>query len=364
MRRQQPPVRLDRDPLDRLDGSRRRRANRIGRSALALGLGLFLLACERVDNDQPRLPAQTSERSSTVSLTEKLYRAPAQVAVTGVRIIESTSAGGEKLTLRERYVSDGFGRFAIEPLELLEPTLSIAQEQEFLLAQLRRQGLLFRYRDFRVHDRRGFLKNHVIIDSGRVEHAHGRACVRWTVRARQAGADTHELLIDVDTGVVVRHERTSATGERVYLQEFESLRFGSPDPGVAFHSSAVEESVFANAQSAHDELGFEIRRPRSLPQRFQLLELARVVDPTTNRAWAKSTYTDGLEIVLLMQGDPGAPAAKSLTANVEPQVREAPTAVREDIGSWTVIEANLRSGDFVLMARTQALDLEALLRSL
>ncbi len=315
-----------------------------------------------------------AEAEASTQLLDKILRARSHVAFSGTRLVLTRVAGsaasgptagtaGTDEILREYYVTSGDGKFRIEPLELLEPQIDAGRSQEYLMAQARRQGLMFRYRDFQIRARQSFLQNYQVTDTGEVVTEHDRRCARWEIRPRGEG-ELQRILIDLATGVVLRYERLDASGRTVHSMWYESVQFGPVSPNVRFHEPAVEERVFADVATAERELGFPSHAPRKLPENFRLCEVAAVTDPLTGRVWLKRTYTDGLDCLLLLEGDPAKRSVNPASAALGGKPLGAQRATILEIAPWTTVEASLGTGDFIVMSRTGEQALMDLVRSL
>ncbi|MFM7298698.1 MAG: hypothetical protein ACKO4Q_15950, partial [Planctomycetota bacterium] len=103
------------------------------------------------------------------TLLQKMQVAPTAVAYSGVRRIEQSWQVGETVystSYREDVASDGQGRVALQSLELIAPSLPPRSEELWRMLQESRDGFLFRYRDFRIHDVTQMVTNYSPIATG------------------------------------------------------------------------------------------------------------------------------------------------------------------------------------------------------
>jgi hypothetical protein len=290
-----------------------------------------------------------------------------QVAFSGTRLVERRfrlQDEWQRETIRERITTSGDGRFLIEPLEVLEPSLEHDPAQLALLYQAGRQGLTFRYRDFQFRDRARFLKNYRVRDLGLVQTPVGRTCAHWQIQPRAAAFPLQRVLLDLETGWVLGHERQDEHGQVLEAMRYEQVDFAPDSSLVSFHEPVVEELPLVDLAQAEQVLGFASSVPRVLPDGYALAELASILDPTSSRVWLKSTYDDGLEVLLLLHGDPARPAPPAASAGLGGAPLEADRCTVFESGAWTMIEAQLRKGDFIALSRCSEAQLIGMFNSL
>lgn len=295
------------------------------------------------------------------TLLQKMQVAPTAVAYSGVRRIEQSWQVGETVystSYREDVASDGQGRVALQSLELIAPSLPPRSEELWRMLQESRDGFLFRYRDFRIHDVAQMVTNYSPIATGVRTRVAGRECEELVFALRHGASFTYNLAVDHQTGLVMRCEQVATDGRVMGLVEFESLelrpRFAADFPWD--ESSNQEEPLPASQAERLAAVGFRPRQPEGDGGRFQLLESAIVRSPEPDGVgeltWVKSTLTDGIEVVFVLHGgsDPSL-----LSDDV---MRVAPS-----VGPWNHVEGTLRGERFMALGRASADELLDLIAS-
>jgi hypothetical protein len=337
----------------------------LGAALAALPL-LGLVAC---DQGAPTGESPTDARGAlaSTSLLHLMVGAPQRVEFQGVRRYEarwSDASGPHALVYREEVSSDGRGRFAVDPVELIEPALSPAQEAQFLLLQKLREGLFFRYRDFTIRDVDAFARNYVADFTGQQLPVAGHLAERLQIeassdRVEEAGR-RYTVDVDPSNGLVLRVREELADGTLVSLSEFESLTYTPDLTGVVFNKTVSgEESLPTGTPLTASALGFQPHPPKAVPHGWRLHEVATLTDPTTDLPWVKLVYTDGLEVLFFAEAGPGQPTFQSpgAAAPQPPRLRSL------SIGSWTVLQGQIDGRELVVMGRSGEDVLADLVRS-
>ena len=265
-----------------------------------LGLVLLVAACDAGGSpDAPTAPVQAlaARTSSGDSLLQAMAEAPGGVRFQATRRYEAhwqVDGQDELLVYREQATSDGAGGYAIQPLELLEPQLGSGPESLFLLLQRAREGFFFRHRDFAIRDPELFLQRWQVIDRGPAQML-GRRCVRLEVQHQEDPDGAYHLVVDTESGLVLRSEERDASGALVSLLEFETLDLAPDLSSTLLHVPATAETVVPSEAGLRAALPFVPVRPKVVPEGFELLEMATVEDLTEGEEWARLTYGDGVE---------------------------------------------------------------------
>ncbi len=333
----------------------------------ALGLAFGQAACSDVSegsaqgavgNDGPIILQSPTPGEQ---LLQKMQRAATGVAYSGVRRVEQTWRVGEETistSYREEVASDGEGRFALRSLELIAPSLPEPSEELWRMLQGSREGFLFRYRDFRIHDVASMVTNYSPILLGTNVHVAGRVCDEMMFALRHGASFTYNLAVDRETGLVMRCEQVATDGQVMGLVEFESIEL-NPSFAADFewHVPSNDEQPLPDGQASRLAVaGFVPLQPQSDGGRFALVEstVLRSEDPAGGGevAWVKSTLTDGVEVVFVLHGgsDP------SLTS--EDVMRVAPS-----VGPWNHVEGTLRQQRFMALGRASVDELLDLIAS-
>ncbi len=308
-----------------------------------------------------------ADRPADPALLALMATAPVTTLYQGVRRYEHHSTAGgppHSLIYREQVSCDGRGAYAIDPLELVEPQVSQGQQDLFLLLQRARTGLMFRYRDFRIHDLAAFAANYSAIDTGKSVQVVGRACAELQVALQQAPDRRWVLHVDSANGLVLRAREEALDGGLISLSEFESLSLAPDLSSVAFHQPQFgEQSLVAGSVAATQALGFAPSEPKLLPLGWGRIEHAKLIDSSDgNRPWAKFVYSDGVELLFYLQAkrDPPPPQVPP----GQPGVPLEPDLVRSlAVGPWNLAQGRIHRGDLVVMGKVDETSLYDLIQS-
>jgi hypothetical protein len=339
----------------------------MSRASLAtLGVLAFAFsACERID-----APAEsTSDKLTTpegAGLDFLSSDPRLTVAHAGLRRLEFASDAGPALAFQERIVTDGQGRYSIQPEG--PSGSSVADWGLFELTQRAREGFLFRYRDFCVRDPQLFATNWSVIHEGESVIA-GRACESYRVVRTSGAPRAFALGVDGQTGLILSVHEYGAEGELAASMVYESLDSQPDLSTVAWHQNSNQEVVFGSAEALEAELGFSPLEPRLLPQGYAPLELARVADGRGG-SWIKRTYSDGLEPLFFFQGitpsQSGNPVGKKLgqhdlLSGSPPNTDSA--VVVFDLGSALALQGEVEGFDLMAIGRVSEPELLDLVES-
>ena len=336
------------------------------RTAL-LGVALATAGCDvgsgsgGVDAAGSQSPIVLRTPEPAQPLLRKLHSAPWKVAHQGVRRIEQSwqvGASTYSTIYRERVSADGQGHFALDTLELVEPQVSAMEEFIFFELQKAREGFLYRYRDFRIHDEARFARYYSVVFTGTLVQVAGRDCEEVVVQRRKDAPWTYTLSADRETGLVLRCRQTLRNGAQVGLMEFESVDFAPALSQVVWHQAANDEEQLESGSRVVQQLGFTPTLPRDDGASFALIAATRVGSPDPQGgaplAWAKYALTDGVEIVFFLDGGPD-PAATPASDDV---VRQSPS-----VGPWTHVEGTLHGERVMALGRVSPDELLDLLDS-
>lgn len=293
--------------------------------------------------------------SATANPLALLYGDPlATMAHEGRRRVSFFEPGGgvpKSVAYLERVVTDGQGRFAIEPLEALTPVLP--DEATFLLRMQAREGFIRRYRDFQVRDFALFRRTYAVEVGGSLVVA-GRDCRAIVATNRSTGA-RFELAVDGSTGLILRSDEFDETGERVASVEYIEYHDVPNLSNVLFHQARNEERSYDPDQRLAPQLGFKPRRPRTLPLGYELLEVATVAEPDSGRGWLKLTFGDGVRPLFFLQPTPPGPTIV--------RGEEGDKVVVMRWGAVLMAQAWIRGHEFIAVGRVSEEELLDLIES-
>ena len=332
-------------------------------AACALGFAFGLAGCDASSASEPAAaggPTAIVLHSPTPgdSILHKMSAAATESVYRGVRRVEQNwTIAGKALssTYREEVASDGRGRWSLESVELVSPTLPTPQADLWRMLQESREGFLFRYRDFRLFNVAQTATNYTLLLTGNFVDVAGRSCIEMVAMLRQGRGLTYNLCVDRESGLVLRCEQVAPDGARMGLVEFESIEFTPVfPPDQPWHVVSNDEQPVPTGPAAAQLLGFEPVQPLSTPPRFRVLESAVVTSPDPNGtgtlAWVKTTLTDGIEVVFVLQGGPDGSAGGRDVVRVSPS-----------IGPWNHVEGVLGGRRLMAMGRVSTDDLLDLL---
>lgn len=290
---------------------RARRARAVG-GARTLVAALFMTAlvasCSRT-----HAPAAAGEVAAQAGgpgtvfaeapIHERMRLAPTTVRHGGTRRLEfHYDIAGVAHTMRyeERMTSDGNGRFAIDPLRVVEPAMTTEQHEVFELLQKNREGFFHRFRDFGVRQRELFLANYRIVDLHTSPVIVGRACNEFEIERKVGATGKYRLAVDVQTALVLRSIEFSAGGAEVARVEFVDFTLDPVLDNVAWFTPRYDGAPFDPLDHAAAGLAFKPHVPRLLPTGYQHLR-SEILRDAANEAWLRHVYSDGVENLLVLE---------------------------------------------------------------
>lgn len=253
--------------------------------------------------------------------------APEAVAHHGVRRVDATyvlDGQTERVSYTEEAWIAGDGRFHIVPKDVLEldgGLGAVGNVADFVSIQSAREGFIFRYRDFRVRDVAQIAGNYALSFVGQSTEFLGRAAWELAVsRTPLWQASTYVLVVDIETGLILKSTEYDKTGEIVSAMEYLSIDFDfDPDgAGIAWHQPENDETTIdldLDPIQAASLLGFTPMLPSMLPEGYKLARTSVVYDEG-GEPWLKAEYTDGVEVAFFLYGGPT--AADVGTASTSP----------------------------------------------
>jgi hypothetical protein len=332
--------------------------------AFAAGCGGGTDADSGADSSSATRALPITQAAPTVNWLQLLRRmnsAPLNVAHRGTRRVEqhwTVDGQPKQLVYREDVASDGAGRFAVQALGVVAPSMSLNEEALFVALQGARAGFVQRYRDFAVRDVDAFVRNYSFVSTGALVTVAGRSCNEYLVQRTVGHSVRYWIAVDRETALVLRTRHESAAGDLLGVVEFESLELSPNLATVAWHQPVTDEQPLASDPGlATSQLGFEPRLPTDDGGQFVLQSATVVTAPDPNggapRVWAKHVLTDGAEVVFLLHG------GVDTAAGPEDVVVVAPS-----VGPWNTAEGSLRGEVFTAMGRVSVDTLLDLLSTL
>ncbi|HKX46108.1 MAG TPA: hypothetical protein VJP77_05350, partial [Planctomycetota bacterium] len=269
----------------------------------------------------------------------------------------------QSLAYRELVEVDGLGGFDLTPLEVL--ALDAGSAGEFLVTQKARAAFAIRYRDFAIRDLDLFLANYQLQSIGAVEHVAGRDGLLFTVARLADGGTTHELVADLETGLILRAREYAPGGQLVSVLEYESIDLGAPAGFVPF-ASPFTETPLATELVPGQIAALDVGLPKWLPAGYELAEASRL--ELGERAWTKLVYTDGLDPLFLLAGDSldmepdfGVPLLGAVAD--DESISEVPVLQRLPVGELTALRLVGAELDVLAVGSVPSDDLQLFLES-
>lgn len=221
------------------------------------------------------------------------------VAHSGVRRVEAhweEDGAPTSFVYREAVDVDGLGGYDLRTLAVLTPMS--ADLGEFLLQQDLRAGFFHRYRDAYPRDPELLVSNYELLSYGDPIAVAGREGVHFALRRTVGAPIRHDLIVDPATGLVLHASTFDELGQLTARVEYETLQLGPPPP-FQRHIASNDELVLPLGPELDAALGFAAELPSLVPDGYQLLETARIVD-AFSRTWLKATYSDGMDVAFYL----------------------------------------------------------------
>ncbi len=273
----------------------------------------------------------------------------------GTRRVELSDGQSSPFTLvyREEVSVSEEGRFAIDPIEVVQPQMSPSKRELFMLMQKTREGFFYRYRDFRIRDLGRFVAQYTVIQSPGVVFVANRECLELDIRKNDGLGTRRVICVDPLTGLCLRTQEFNGDGFLVGLYEYESLNLS---PTFAAELSGGPTSWEPIAGSA---LATQVLNPLWVPEGYVSRATEETVD-VMGKQWVRTRFSDGAEPMFLMHD---LPAAGSVPTNR--LTGDALTRVWvHKVGNWTVVEGSAGDTHLVVLGKRPEADLIAVLGSI
>lgn len=338
------------------------RAQRIVGFVAALGLGL-LASCGGGDAASSAGASSTSElglliagSSAVPEFVSAMVDAPERVAHGGVRRVEYhlvVAGVPASLVYDERVTADGQGRYAIDPIAVASPVMSVPQRELFEELQRARQGFFFKYRDLRVRGLDLFLQNYLVQVLASAPVVAGVECVEIQITPRNGPARSYRLAIEARSGLVLRSIERDAGGTTIASTTY--LEF-TRDPvlaGVEFHVERFPGTPLATAALS---AGAAPAAPSVLPVGYR--EVSSEVVQLAGTTYIRRVYGDGLENVFFLERVAATLPTSQATVAV-PKL----TVRMSELGPFRIAEVVRGGGSFFLVGKISETDVLEILRS-
>lgn len=336
------------------------------RWAAALALGLAAGCGGSLPT--PASPTDDASQASVgAPLLTLIANAPGSVMHAGVRRYESYGYDGSQIVqfaYREQRFADGAGKFAVTPLELIAPAMTPGDEALFFLTQKLRERMMYLARDFGVRDLDLFAANYTLLDTGVTTSVAGVSCARLVVTKRNAPDRRFVLDVDGTNGLVLSALEELLDGTPVSRTVYEAISYTPDLTNVVWNVPINGElDLVPGTSDAVTSLGFQPRTPKVLPDGWQQIGLAKLVDPTNDQVWARVTYSDGVEQIFFVVAKGAGPKHQVKNPPAGSPPKDPDRVRRLAVGAWTLLEADLAFGRALVLGRAPAGVLEGLVQS-
>lgn len=273
----------------------------------------------------------------------------------GMRRVELTESANSPFTLiyREEISVSDEGRFAIDPVEVVQPQMSPSKRELFLLMQKTREGFFYRHRDFRIRNLGRFLDQYKVTQSPGVVFVANRECLELDIRKNDELGSRYVICVDPLTGLCLRTEEFDENGFLLGLYEYESLDLS---PSFAADLSGGPTACTSISES---ETSTQVLDPLWIPEGYASQATEEIVD-AMGVQWVRHRFTDGAEPLFLMHDlrPAGSVPVNRATGNALTRVWA------HKVGAWTVVEGVAGDTHLVAIGKRPEADLIAIIGSI
>ena len=299
---------------------------------------------------------QSAQPTTSPSFLSAMVRAPERVAHSGLRRVEYHLTVDDlptSLVYDERITADGEGHYAIEPVSVAAPAMTVPQREIFEELQHTRQGFFFKYRDLRVRDVDLFVANYTVRVLPEPAVVAGVECVEIEAIPRVGPRRSYTLAVEAQSGLVLRALERDASGAIVAATTYLEFSRTPTLDGVEFFAERYAGTPLAQAELPAD---FAPARPQILPEGYR--EVSSEVVELEAQTYVRRVYGDGLEnLFFLERHDPRVPLDASAPEPATLTVRIA------ELGSFQVAEVVRGRGSFFVVGKVSEADVLGILRS-
>jgi len=254
----------------------------------------------------------------------------------------------------ERVTADGHGHYAIELVQVQQPSMTQQQLEIFEELQRARQGFFFKYRDLRIRDLELFLQNYSVEVLPAMPIVAGVECVEIDVHPRVPRGAQYRMAIDARTGLVLRSVERNQFGQVTASSTFEEFS-NQPGPGpVEFFIERFPGIPLAGASLPP---GLVPVAPQILPEGYR--EASSDLLQVGGDHYVRRVYGDGLEnLFFLQRREPASSSPSGQTSeSATHRVRLA------QVGAWRVAELLETRGSLFVLAKVAEAEVLEFLRS-
>ena len=274
----------------------------------------------------------------------------------GTRLVRISVGPDSPLVLiyREHVAVAEDGTFAVDPIEVLQPQMTPASENLFLLLQKARESFFHRYRGFRILDLGLFTEQYTTTQSFNAEIVGGKESVEFEIEPNTEGGHSYHLWVEPGSGVCLRTQEFDEEERLVSEVEYENIDF-SPELVTELSGGPTGWVALDQGSSAS-----QVLTPLWIPESY-VLQGAETINHAQGGEWTSLRYTDGIGTMMILQGSEQ-PAAQAPTRG---PAKGALTRVSVgEIGAWTTVEAVFSGQHIIVIGKRPEADLVATLVSL
>ena len=269
----------------------------------------------------------------------------------GERVVRLSVGSSSPIILiyREQVAVTPDGHFSVDVTEVLQPQMAPATEETFESLQKSRESFTHRYRGFMIRDVARFTEQYTTVQSFNSEIISGRECVELEVEPNLEGAHSYHLWIDPEFGVCLKTQEFNGEGHLVCEVEYESIEYAPELVSELSGGPSAWEAVEGGAAAS------QVLRPLWIPESYALQGVEAFTDMTGGE-WTRLRYTDGVDMLMVLQGGEQATARAPSTGPAKSALTQV---FLHKVGAWTMVEGPAAGHHFIVMGKRPEADLVA-----
>ena len=295
----------------------------------------------------------------------RTLEAPFTVAFRGDRHVLTRSLEFDlmvQVEVLEDVASDGAGKFAVKPLQLISPAVGTEDLVSILDQHEAREGFFYRFRDFRIRDLNAFWSNYDVQHHvGQTVVVAGRTCERFDVLREDGTGLRYEVAVDPETSLVLE-ERAFDGLELVHHNWFSTLHL-DPDLGSVPLNDGSSMWNVVDEPTLQGMLNEDLLIPSAPPTGYEPEQLAFALNVGgTGTTWVRSIYGDGLQQVFFLSEDTAASIGNG-GYQASAGGHEGDSVRVFSFGRWSIVEGHVRARKVLAFGRVDQEELLLMLQS-
>lgn len=273
----------------------------------------------------------------------------------GVRTVRLSAGPDSPIVLiyREDVSVAADGTFAVDPIEIVQPPMSPASADLFLLMQKARESFFHRFRDFHIRDLALFIQQYATFQRFNSAIVSGMECFELDIERIDGEGYRYILWVEPVSGLCLRIQEYDEDGLFVGEVEYESIEF---NPNFLAPLSGGPSTWLPIAAGAG---ATEVLFPLWIPQGYVLVATEVRTDAAGDE-WVRLSYTDGVETLFVLQST----SSTNGTAPLRGPAADALTRVAvQEVGAWTAVEGETGELRLIVLGKRAEADLVAVLAS-